>query len=254
LALFAPWLPTVYLWMTQVIRKFWIQPFGAAEIWRSLWAYTGSATATALVLLLATLGAVWGWRRDARLTAIALLFVLLLVVVPVGLSQLGRPVFTPRYGIAAGAMLYVLAGAGVASIRWPAARLVVLAVVAIIPLLKLDRTPAGNGIQYVKPDWRAAGAYLRQNLAPGDVVALNNWFAETVYDYYVRRPDVELRVFETTKLPVDPTAPPPPRLWLLLHRGPDPHVSPDRWRATEGHAFGDIYVVRLEPAVMPADP
>jgi hypothetical protein len=248
LALFAPWLPTVYQWVTNVIGNFWIAPFGVGEIWRSLWAYAGSATAAVLVLGLSAVGAWWAWRRDARLTSLAVLLVLLLVIVPVGISQLGRPVFTPRYGIAAGAALYLLAGAGLVSLRWPAARVAGLAFLAALPLLRLDRAPAGNGIQYDKPDWRAAGAYLRQNLAAGDVVALNNWFAQTVYDYYVRRPDVELRVFSGTELPVDPAAPPRP-LWLILHQGREPVIPPDRWRVTGGQAFRDVYIIRLEPVV-----
>src|SRR5688500_15602666 len=100
------------------------------------------------------------------------------------------------------------------------------------------------------PGRRDAPANRPPNAATGAADAQSNRGGATAHGdcVPVPTPDVELRVFSGTELPVDPAAPPRP-LWLILHQGREPVIPPDRWRVTGGQAFRDVYIIRLEPVV-----
>jgi 4-amino-4-deoxy-L-arabinose transferase-like glycosyltransferase len=184
LLLFAPWIPTVVLWVRQVSGHFWIPPMGPERVLSTYVTYVGSAPLLVVLIGLAAWGAV---RTERRWKVVLLAGVFVLpVVVPVAASMIGRPVFVPRYGIMAAAGLYLLAARGWTAL--PAARMALRWILAavVLGLALVDLYGAGGRLD-PKPDWRAATAYVLEHDRPGDAILLNADFNNLVFQHYATR-------------------------------------------------------------------
>lgn len=247
-ALFSPWIPTTVRWARSVHTEFWVSPMTWAEIPKAFRTYAGSWPLLVALMLLALIGLLrtrGNWKRGL-LMALALLP----VVVPVGMSVLGKPTFTDRYGIVAPAAMYALAAAGAIASKWRAAR---VAVVMVLMALSL----AGAGTGYRKPDWRGAGEYLSRHMRPSDIAVVNRKNATYLYDYYVRRPDVRRIGFDGTAIPLSLPLPPGRRVWLILHGGgatAEQILARGPWRVLSQHHPYAVDIYELEDLDEPTPP
>ena len=180
LGLFAPWLPVLLARAQAVVAGFWIHDSawftlrrvaGALATW-----YLGPAwnvVAGAAFLALALWGARAAWRagggaRDLALAAWATAAALF--ALPFLAALLGLPLFVPAYASPLWPLVYLMAGAGVAAlpVRWPPARGVAAAAVALVF--------AGNALLgFATPqnqDWRGAADALAA-AGPDDLLILD---------------------------------------------------------------------------------
>ncbi|MGB7159807.1 MAG: glycosyltransferase family 39 protein [Tepidisphaeraceae bacterium] len=251
LLLFAPWLPTQLRWTRSVARTFWIEPFNATEILRSFWAYTDSVFALILLAVFAVVGV--RRARDRRIPLLSLMLLATSIVLPVIVSMIVRPMFSPRYGMVCAGALYVLAGAGVAAVRSAWARGLALAAMVALPMI--GWLPHPSFIAYEKDDWRGAGRYLQENTRPGDSVAINIPQATVVYNYYVARPDVEVIAFKGTNIPIGAKLRRGANVWLVVHSSketPEEIIAAGNWRVAPTPTFRGVQVYRLLPGAPPA--
>jgi uncharacterized membrane protein len=180
--LFAPWIPTVIGWFQKVAGGFWIPPIGPGALVTTYATYAGSS----FMLIALTLLALWGIVRTPGRWKILLLAggVLLPVVVPIAVSLVKRPLFVPRYGIAAGGFLYLLAARGWAVLPNWAARMTVA--IPILALAAVDLYGAKDRLD-PKPDWRGATRYVLDHDRRGDAILLNADFNNLVFMHYASR-------------------------------------------------------------------
>jgi len=250
--LFVPWLPTQLRWTQSVAKTFWIPPFGVGEILRAFWVYADSLPA----LILLTVFVIVGMRqaKDKRIPLLGAALTLACVILPVILSLIVRPLFTPRYGIVCTGAIYALAGAGVAALRPAWARGIAIAALVALPLIGSWPHPSYAG--HEKDDWRGAGAYLQQSMRPGDYVAINVPNATMAYTYYVNRPDVELIAFAGPRIPLGVTSVRRgASVWLVVHAAretPEQIIAAGGWHVAEQPHFRGVHVYRLLPSSAPA--
>jgi mannosyltransferase len=249
LALFSPWIRISVRWARDVQQSFWIPPLHPVDLFMTYRAYAGS---TAMLILLAAL-ALLGLRRAAHRRALALLAALALlpVVVPIAMSILTRPTFTPRYGLIAAAGWIALAAGGVIALPNRPLRAGTLAAIAffaaIATLPPID-----------KPQWREAGAWLESHMQSSDVAVISRKNSTYLYDYYVHRPDVRRFGFDGSAIPVTLPLPPGQHVWLILHANLAPRaaiLARGGWKTVRSQAFHGIQILELsdptEPAVHP---
>jgi mannosyltransferase len=255
----APYVPTVWSWTNDVVRGFWIEPFGLEMIGIALRDYAGS-TVLALVLLAA---GVHGLTRLPKAAAAAFVgLIVCVIVLPVVMSQFIRPLFVPRYGIAAAVPLVVLAGVGIAGMSRLWLR---IATIALAAGLSVAIAASSVGI-YASPDtawarwtlgpppapksnWRAAGEYLTALMRPGDIAVLNHRRTTMLFDYYVRRSDVRRLGFDGPTAPVTLPLPEGTRVWLILYTTPVPAeeiIEAGGWQVRSDRTFDDIRIVELD--------
>ena len=239
-ALYAPWAPTVWMWVKGVRAGFWVKPMTLDEISASYELYAGSAPLLVLLVALAVVGAV-GMRRSKPGSVVLLVGLTVLpVVLPVLLSVIGRPTFVNRYAMFAAVGLFVLAGAGITYLR-PIAR---VTVVMLLVALSWMPTRSVEG----KPQWREAGRFLEANMGAGDFAAVHRKGATCMYDYYVNRPDVRRIGFDGTALPVTQPLPQGKRIWLVLYTNlypPRRHLERGNWRVGRQKQFRDVLIFEL---------
>lgn len=216
LALFAPWMPAVYYWVTQAAHAFWIAPMTAKFVPETYSLYAGSAIMLVLLLALDALGIVKTPQRWKAVFLIALLIVP--VLIPYIVSLLIRPLFIPRYGIATAAALFLLAARGATALSNKAAQtaslLILLTVSAINAYPELRDGPPN------KPDVRSATEFVIKNAHHGDVILLNG-YAISIFVHYLRDTDTTnyRMTYETKDLPPANSVEPGTTLWVLSLRG-----------------------------------
>ncbi|MDQ1555439.1 MAG: mannosyltransferase [Actinomycetota bacterium] len=194
-------------------------------------------------------GLVVAWRRrDSRLVAVALPWLVVPTLILVLASFLVIPSYDTRYVSLSVPGVALLIGAGVAAIPWRRASISAL---GLLVLLSVPSYVVQRG-QYAKDggnDWRQASAFIAAHAHPGDAVMFDNSvrpsrterIALRVYpQYYVGLQDVELSVpFQDTSGLWDQTVPirtDPQRLrgvttvWLL-----DERHSADDTTGTDRH-------------------
>lgn len=248
-ALFSPWIPVVVRWVRSVNTSFWQTPMTADEIAATYRLYLGSTAMTVACLALAVMGVV-RLRRHVGL-ALVLGLATLPVIVPILVSILTRPTFTYRYGLAAPAGLFILAGCGVIALPGSAVRCLAAAVLVALSL-------AGNALRSEKEPWRDVIAYVSDHARPGDYVIFSPRLTTYLFDHYATRTDIRRKGFDTGTIPLGLPRPPGETIWLVydarsgrmndvLRRG--------NWRVRCHRGFDGLVVVQLDdadPAETPA--
>jgi len=184
------WLPAFIGQAGRVYREFWMP----APTWRTVIDALGNFLSAHLPRQqMPWLDAIWVVYAVLLALAIAVLcrrpavlaLLLTLLLTPlIGelLVSLARPVFYDRTLIWATIPLYVLLGAGIATLRrWP----YLLATVAILI--------AANGVSlreyyvnFSKEGWKEAAAYVGQEAREGDLVLFNASWVQIPFDFYFR--------------------------------------------------------------------
>ncbi len=248
LALFAPWMPTVYYWVTQAAHAFWIAPMTAKFVPETYSLYAGSAIMLLLLIALDALGIVKTPPRWKTIFLIALLT--LPVLVPYVVSLLIRPLFIPRYGIATAAALFLLAARGLTALSNKLAQTAILLILLTISAINVY--PELRDGPPNKPDVRTATEFVVNKAHHGDVILLNS-YANSIFVHYLRDVDTTnyRMTYETKELPPASTVEPGTQLWVLSLRGVDgnyPKAFKDlasslNWQPAETR---DFHGVRLD--------
>ena len=209
LALFLPWVPVMIEQISRVQQSFWIPAPSLRLLGLTLDEYLFSNSLQWIHLLLITLCIITHWRlrhegvgvdshssEDAHREAwfsdrvkiyFLLTWLLVPVLLPFILSYFMRPIFLPKYTIAALPAFIILAARGLMDIRFAPARLFL---VALILFLSLSGLRGYWGTQR-KTDWRDAVAYFNQTAKPDDLVLFYPSFSQIPFDYYLRLPTVQ---------------------------------------------------------------
>jgi mannosyltransferase len=243
-ALFLPWVPVMMQQISRVQQSFWIPAPSLRLLGLTLNEYVFSNSLLWIYPLLIALCIISHWKfnrrsveTDLQSSAPArreawfsdrykiyflLTWLLVPVLVPFMLSYFMRPIFLPKYTIAALPAFVILAARGLMDIRFALARLLLI---ALILYLSVSGLRGYWGTQR-KPDWRNAVGYFNQMAKPNDLVLFYPSFSQVPFDYYLRHSDV-------TKEPVpdlNPEVTPDKlgellraklkgheRVWLVLH-------------------------------------
>lgn len=145
------------------------------------------------VYLLAALaaGLIAAARRPRRV-AIFLVLYLLTPILTIYVASLARPIFTPKYLIAASPAFYLLLAAGTASVVRSRFRLApALALAVMAPLLAVEGIGAERLLSDPKlanADWRSAAAYVTAREQPGDGLIYGHDGIKWLFGYYHRSP------------------------------------------------------------------
>ena len=164
-ALFLAWLPITIRWARSVGAGFWLPPMTIRDLWTSYVAYAGGSSVLFVVVLLLVVVGVYAQHRGARGITLMLCLATLPVVVPVIASILGKPTFTPRYGIVASAALFALAGCGVMALQNRIAQSLLVSATVALSLVAIRDIPT-------KPDWRGTVAQVESVARPRDYIVM----------------------------------------------------------------------------------
>jgi hypothetical protein len=243
-ALFLPWVPITLRWARSVGSGFWLPPATLRDLWTPYLAYVGGSMPLLLVLMLLAIVGVLVNRRNVRGLALLLLALTALpVLVPVIVSILTKPTFTPRYGIVAPAALFAMAGCGVIALRHRVAQVSAATVLVALSLYAIRGIPR-------KPDWRGAVAYVEGVARAKDYIAMTPRRSTYIYDYYAKRSaDVTRKGFDSGAIPLSvPLDPPGTRVWFIYEPTYDPKDVLDRggWRVRSTHPFDGLTILELD--------
>ncbi len=234
-ALFAPWAGALGHQVSSVERAFWVPVPTLISLVKTAWEYAGSGVLLVMLAALAGLALLASWapargvggldptmRRSRALLVVAWLAVP--VLFPFAISRLGVPIYVTRTTIASSFALYLLAADGILRLRLRS--LALLAVTGLLVPALLD---------YYRPvhkdPWRHVVAAIERDARPGDLVLVHAGYNKpNVYDYYARRPDLEVMGFpigtsevsEATIRPLVAASVRHERVWLVLSRPNDP--------------------------------
>jgi mannosyltransferase len=241
LALFSPWVPVVVRWVRSVHTDFWVLPMTLDAVSDAFRQYTGSAALVAVLAALLVVG-VARTRDDPRTLALLLGLMLPPVVVPVVLSILARPTFTPRYAIAAVAGLYLLAARGIMALRPAWVRALVTSVALVLSVIGRD-----GGME--KADWRGAVAHVERRADADDIVVITPRLTTYPYDHYATRTNLRRKGFDTWSIPLGLPLEEGVRVWLIY----PPHdmamnaiLARGNWRVVSRRGFKELQVVELD--------
>jgi mannosyltransferase len=204
---FLPWLPSFLAQLDGVERGFWIS--GQATLASAVRAQAGSSTLAWIMAPLAMTAVVVAGVRSrqpmpaanrslAALVAATLCAAIVACVIglPFVLSRLSRPVFLPKYTIAASLAFVTLAARGLVLLPARLLRagvMVGIAALTVVPLRAYFTTRH-------KDDWRDVVARVERAAEPGDLIVFSQPFGQAPFDYYARRTDlVELPFLETSE-------------------------------------------------------
>jgi uncharacterized membrane protein len=242
LALFAPWVPVVVRWVRSVHTDFWVLPMTLDAIPDAFRQYTGSAAVLAVLAALLVVGV--RRTREPRTRTLALLLGLMLlpVVVPVVLSILSRPTFTPRYAIAAPAGLYLLAARGIVGLPTRPLRAVVASLVLVLSVM-------GHDGSFPKADWRGAVAYVEGAADADDVVAITPRLTTYVYDHYATRRDLRRKGFDSGTIPLGLPLEEGVRVWLIYpprDAAMNGVLARGNWQVVSHRGFRELLIAELD--------
>jgi mannosyltransferase len=243
LAIFIPGLVLLAGWFLlsqgQEYRS-WLEPPSLWSVFADLVEYSGSAQLLVLLLAFSLLAAV-GLVRSGVSGKLYLLLLWLLVplALPIGISIFSTPMFHNRYAIVATPALYLLAAKGVevasgafsgafsgkfarfssASIVWLAAA-AVLILVSIGGLWGYLRTVHDSGYFNTlnKAQAREVAQYVDAHAQPDDLVLLYPGYNTFVFDHYSERTDIKTEPLvsddaTTTKQSIEPHD----RVWAIVY-------------------------------------
>jgi mannosyltransferase len=234
---FLPWVPAFLAQLYSVERAFWIP--GQTSLASAVTAQAGSSLLAWLLGPLAASAVAVSIVRSRRQTedatpslAAATLCAAIIVCViglPYGLSRVSRPVFLPKYTIAASLAFITLAARGVVLLpvrRLRAGVLIGIVALTLVPLRTYFTTRH-------KDDWRDVVVHLERAAEPGDLVVFTQAFGSEPFHYYARRTDlVELPFLEASEglttqsvnVVAGVAVAPYDRVWLVLS---DPDATSD---------------------------
>jgi uncharacterized membrane protein len=207
-ALFLPWLPLMMRQISRVQQSFWIPAPSLRLLGLTLSEYVFSNSLLWIYPLLIALCIIShrglnrrGVDTDSQASAPAsraawfsgrykiyflLTWLLVPVLVPFMLSYFMRPIFLPKYTIAALPAFVILAARGLMDIRFALARALLIGLILYLSLAGLR----GYWGTQRKEDWRDAVGYFNQMAKPNDLVLLYPSFSQPPFDYYLRHSDV----------------------------------------------------------------
>lgn len=248
-SLFLPWLPIAIRWARSVGSGFWVAPMTARDLFGTYATYAGGSLLALLLLMIAAVG-VFAQRRNIRGVSLMLALAVLPVVVPVIVSILTKPTFTPRYGIVAPAALYALVGCGVAALRNGAVQSVIAIALAALSLQGMRAIPE-------KPDWRGLVAHVGRVARPGDYVIMTPRRSTYLYDYYATHADIRRKGFDSGAIPLSVPLEPGVTVWFIYEPGtfsPTSILQRGGWYVRSRQAFRHLAVLELENNEAPIDP
>jgi uncharacterized membrane protein len=202
LALFLPWLRFLLRRSAAIQGDFWIPPPTLDNTLSFFRVFAGGdmlVWVELALIVIAVAAMVWSRRAAAgphhtgdggwALTyaeKIVLLILWLIVPVALGhaLSLVLQPFLMVRYVIAASLAWYLLVAAGVVVLSGGN-----VIAAGVLTALLLGLTLPKLQAFYAEPrkhDWRAAVGYIRERLAPGDVILANPYFESAMALYYAR--------------------------------------------------------------------
>jgi 4-amino-4-deoxy-L-arabinose transferase-like glycosyltransferase len=264
LAFFAPWIGPLASQIARVGGAFWIPPPSWSDVVAVFGAYAGSVWLGWGLGAFAIVGVIAAarFRSPATHPRAAVILACWLVACTIGpflASQMGTPIFLPKYTIAASVPFAILAGMGIARLPWEwlRASMVGLLIAATLgPLSHYDATPE-------KDDWRGATALIERLARPGDVVLFYPGFNRLPFWYYRTRADLVDEPLPIYPGLVSPALTPAivkgtvrhhDRLWLvMLHAEPQRAAilrEAERWRTRTGSyetPHVDIYLLQTLP-------
>jgi hypothetical protein len=97
-----------------------------------------------------------------------------------------RPIFLPKYTVAALPAFVILAARGLMDIRFALLRLFLIGLILYLSLAGLR----GYWGTQRKPDWRNAVGYFNQMAKPNDLILFYPSFSQIPFNYYLRHSDV----------------------------------------------------------------
>jgi len=164
--------------------------------------------------LVYTLKAFTGLNRFLLMVFVVLALVFVTpVVAPFAISQVLKPIYVPRYTIAASLSLYLLTARGLTRLNRRGTLVLTALIVAVssVSMWTYYQTPSEQTYRMgffalPKPDMRSAVRDMDRLARPGDLVLLRaRWYegALGVLDYYSLRSDLTVR--ECPPVPVPPT-------------------------------------------------
>ncbi len=241
--LYLPWLPILRLAMQLTGSGFWIPPLHVDDLTAAYWIYSNTAGALVMVIAIGVAGCAVARKRSEGIAV--MLLATLPVVIPVMASiVLHRPMFTPRYGIAAvgGISLVVAMGLMAMNAR---ARAVVLVVLIAVMLAGPGPAPESPGFSREKQPWREIGEYLRGRMEPAALVMYSPGFTKIHFEYYVRRPDVRQLAFQDSR--------PYPAIdddhfWLIVsgpRRATYEFLQSGGYRVARAHVVGETMILEM---------
>lgn len=240
-ALFLPWLPITIRWARSVSSGFWVPPMTFGDLFATYATYAGGSIVALLLLALAAAGG-FAQRRNGRGLTLLLSLAALPVVVPIIVSILTKPTFTPRYGIVAPAALYALAGCGVAALRNRVAQSVVAVALAASSLQGMSAIPD-------KPDWRGLVAHVERVARPGDYIVMTPRRSTYLYDYYSKRPDVTRKGLDSGAIPLSLPLDAGVRVWFIYEPDvfdPKEVLERGRWNVRSTRKFNHLALLELD--------
>lgn len=240
-ALSLPWLPIAIEWARSVGSGFWVAPMTMHDLLTTYAAYAGGSVIALLLLALTALG-VFTQRRNWRGLSLMLALATLPVVVPVVVSILTKPTFTPRYGIVAPAAWYALAGCGVAALRHRLAQSVVAVVLAALSLQGMRAIPD-------KPDWRGTVAHVESVARAGDYIVMTPRRSTYLYDYYATRIDIRRKGFDAGAIPLSVPLDRGVTVWFIYEPGtydPSDVLARGRWQVRSSRNFKHLTLLELD--------
>jgi len=199
---FLPWVPSFLSQLYGVERGFWIP--GQTTLASAVRAQAGSSTLAWIMAPLAMTAVVVSGLRsrpptpdaNGSLAAATLCAAVVACVIglPFVLSRVSRPIFLPKYTIAASLAFVTLAARGLVLLPVRLLRAgVMIGIVAltVVPLRAYFTTRH-------KDDWRDVVARVERAAEPGDLVVFSRPFGQAPFDYYARRTDLVERPFLDT--------------------------------------------------------
>lgn len=137
---------------------------------------------------LALCGLAWASTNQRQREILALLVWMLLPLLGVWLISTRQPIFTNRYMIWSAPAFYLLAAAGFAGLTKQSRGGALLAGALLALALAGDgRALQHQATQAIKPDFRAAAAYLDQRYQADDLIIFHLSYMQHNFDFYFRR-------------------------------------------------------------------
>ena len=237
LVCYLPWVSVLVNQATRVQGTFWIPRPSWTDGASVLRAYAGSEQLATVLTALVIAGAVCVFLRrrpDDGLPPVAVLVPWLLapIVLPFLASQLGTPIFLPKYTIAASIPFAILAAYGLTRIPHPALRAPALVLVGILAWHALDTFYGTRR----REGWKSAVAAVESRADSGDVLLFYPAFNFYPFSYYLTRTDLQGVAFPLAPLVPIPESPAreqllhdivgdKPRVWLIALQGAPERIS-----------------------------
>lgn len=219
-------LPFFGIWMSHLAfiqnSPFWLNKPTAETILAAFSTFAGSITLLALYLVLAA------FSFTAGVGYLLIDWLVAPHAILLAMASVSSSLYAAKYLIVASPALYILAGRGTALIRRPVIKAAAISAIVIFSLVS-----AGNYyLNFQKPQWRQAVAFMSGLIKPGDLIAFNDKTSkDAIFDryYYKNRAGINEICFPGTYTTVPYVIPTPDnaqnlfkecrsndRVWIVL--------------------------------------